>query len=109
MRNIHGWLSQHAHALIMKRAIRNVTLGFGGHTAVHALAKPSRIRTSSAEALRPPTSTTVGDPLPVHFKYILRSLPISTKASEVIAFFSMCDRHTERVNEGNSNEQQKAQ
>src|SRR4029077_14109793 len=34
---------------------------------------------SSAEALRPPTNTTVGDPLPLHFRYILRPSPRSTK------------------------------
>src|SRR5882757_5529762 len=34
---------------------------------------------SSAEALRPPTNTTVGDPLPLHFRYIFRPSPISTK------------------------------
>jgi len=31
------------------------------------------------------------------------------QAGEVVAFFSMSDRTTERVNDGNSNEQQKAQ
>src|SRR5215471_20121921 len=43
----------------------------------------SEMLQSSAEALRPPTKTTVGDPLPVHFKYILRPPPMSTKPAKL--------------------------
>src|SRR4029453_2145754 len=37
---------------------------------------------SSAEALRPPTNTTVGDPLPLPLRYILRPPPMSTNPAK---------------------------
>src|SRR5437762_1985399 len=43
----------------------------------------SEMSQSSAEALRPPTKTAVGDPLPVHFRYILRPPPMSTDPAKL--------------------------
>src|SRR5438034_11612475 len=38
---------------------------------------------SLAEALRPPTKTTVDDPVPLPFRYILRLLPMSTNPAKL--------------------------
>ena len=43
----------------------------------------SEMLQSSAEALKPPTNTTVGDPLPLHFRYILRPPPMSTNPAKL--------------------------
>jgi len=43
----------------------------------------SEMSQSSAEALRPPTKTTLGDPLPLHFRYILRPPPMSTDPAKL--------------------------
>ena len=43
----------------------------------------SEMSQSSAEALRPPTKTAVGDPLPLHFRYILRPPPMSTNPAKL--------------------------
>jgi len=66
----------------------------------------SEMLQSSAEALRPPIKTTVGDPLPLHFRYILAAGANLHQPCEVAVFCGMGDGHTELFNEGNNNNQQ---
>jgi hypothetical protein len=62
MRNVHGWLGQHAHALIMKRAMGDVTLGLWGHSKqpatkigrqiLHALAEDQSQASTEGKQIR---------------------------------------------------------